>query len=135
MSQTRKAGKICKGGRSRKNMKTTGRPRRHVPWAGWSKEAPFGAERTRMYKKCGSRCFLGRKTPGDKQHPDFPICTKGTCDINPKGVYAAYVRAKEWGNKRSSYKGRGKPRLHRRTYKRIADKAKRLLEKEGVKRG
>ena len=71
--------------------------RKHVPWAGWHKLAPFGAQRTRMYKKCGKKCFLGKKTPGDKQHPDFPICNKGTCKINPKGVYAAYVRAKEWG--------------------------------------
>lgn len=128
MTQTRKGGK-------RRIMKTTRKTRRQVPWAGWGKEAPFGAARTRMYEKCGKKCFLGKKTPGDKKHPDFPICTKGTCDINPKGVYAAYIRAKEWSNKRSSYKGRTQPRLHRKTYKRIAEKAKRILDKDGVKRG
>ena len=37
--------------------------------------------------------FLGPKTPGNKQHPNFPICTKGTCRVNPKGLYAAYIRA------------------------------------------
>jgi len=105
--------------------------RKKVPWAGWHRQAPFGAQRTRMYRHCGKRCFLGTKTPGDKQHPDFPICTKGTCKINPKGVYAAYVRAKEWGNKRSTYKGRSHPRLKRRSYKRIATKAKRMLRRYG----
>lgn len=128
MSQTRK--RMSK----RKIMKTTGKTRRRVPWAGWSKVAPVGAERTRMYERCGQKCFLGTKTPGDRKHPDFPICSKGTCDVNPKGVYAAFVRAKEWGNKRSTYKGKGKPRLQRRTYKRIARKAEKILEKEGVKR-
>ncbi len=73
-----------------------------VPWAGWSKQAPFGAARTRMYKKCGKKCFLGKKTPGDRQHPDFPICTKGTCKVNTKGLYAAYIRAKQWGKKKNS---------------------------------
>lgn len=105
--------------------------RKKVPWAGWHRQAPFGAQRTSMYRHCGKRCFLGTKTPGDKQHPDFPICTKGTCKINPKGVYAAYVRAKEWGNKRSTYKGRSHPRLKRRSYKRIATKAKRMLRRYG----
>ena len=57
MTQTRK------GGNSRKIMKTTGKTRRHVPWAGWAQEAPFGAARTRMYDKCGKRkytsgCFI-----------------------------------------------------------------------------
>ena len=105
--------------------------RKKVPWAGWHRQAPFGAQRTRMYKRCGKRCFLGRKTPGDKQHPDFPICTKGTCKINPKGINAAYVRAKEWGNKRSTYRGKGHPRLKRGSYKRIASTAKRMLRRYG----
>jgi hypothetical protein len=109
--------------------------RKHVPWAGWHKSAPFGAQRTRMYKKCGKKCFLGKKTPGDKQHPDFPICTKGTCKINPKGVYAAYVRAKEWGNKPRSYKGKGHPRLRQKSYKRIARTAKKMLKKYGYRVG
>ena len=122
-----------KGGRRRKYERKTHK-RRRMPWAGWGKEAPFGAARTRMYRKCGKKCFLGTKTPGDKQHPDFPICTKGTCDINPKGVYAAYIRAREWGKKRSSYKGKDHPRLRRSTYKRIARKADRMLKEMGDKR-
>ena len=117
-----------KGGRRRKTMK---KRRKRVPWAGWGKLAPHGAERTRMYKKCGQRCFLGTKTPGDKQHPDFPICARGTCKVNKKGLYAAYVRAKQWGNKRSSYKT-SKPRMRRAYYSRVADKAKRMLRRRGV---
>ena len=96
---------------------------------------PKGKQRTRMYRKCGKKCFLGTKTPGDKQHPNFPICTKGTCRVNPKGLYAAYIRAKQWGSKRSTYKGRDHPRLARKTYKRIANKAKRMLRKRGYKVG
>ena len=103
--------------------------RKKVPWAGWSKQAPKGAARTRMYKKCGKKCFLGTSTPGNKQHPDFPICTKGTCRVNRKGIYAAYIRAKQWGKKKSSYRGKEQPRLTRKTYKRIASKAKKLLKK------
>lgn len=104
--------------------------RKNVPAAGWHKLAPFGAERTRMYKKCGKKCFLGRKTPGNNRPPNFPICTKGTCKINPKGVYAAYVRAKEWGNKLTSYKGKGHPRLRQKSYHRIARTAKKILKKK-----
>ena len=75
-----------------------------------------------MYRKCGKKCFLGTKTPGDKQHPNFPICTKGTCKINKKGLYAAYVRARQWRKKNKSYK-------------KIANKAKRMLRKRGIKIG
>ena len=61
--------------------------RKTVPWKGWSKMAPNDKQRTEMYRKCGKKCFLGTKTPGDKQHPDFPICTKGTC----KGLDVTYL--------------------------------------------
>ena len=106
-----------------------------VPWSGWHKEAPFGKERTRMYRKCGSKCFLGKKTPGDRQHPDFPICKKGTCKVSSKGLWAAYVRAKEWGNKRNTYKGRSKPRHSKKSYKMVANKARRMLTRRGFKVG
>ena len=106
--------------------------RKEVPWAGWSKVAPVGAERTKMFKDCGEKCFLGTKTPGDKAHPDFPICAKDTCDVDTKGVYAAYVRAKEWGNKPSSYMGQAKPRMEQSYYDDIADKAKKMLEEKGA---
>jgi hypothetical protein len=61
------------------------------PSAGWHKMAPGRRERTVMRKKCGSKCFLG---PGIS----FPVCAKGTCRVNPKGVHAAYSRAREWGH-------------------------------------
>ena len=88
-----------------------------------------------MYRKCGKKCFLGTKTPGDKQHPNFPICAKGTCKVNKKGLYAAYVRAKEWGNKRSSYKGKARPRMRSTYYRKIAKKDKKMLKRRGIKVG
>jgi len=106
--------------------------RRSVPWAGWGKEEPRGHQRTVMYKKCGSKCFLG---PDKRPHPSFPICTKGTCKINDKGVYAAYIRAKQWGKKRSTYKGKSRPSMKRGVYTRIARRANRILKRSGVKRG
>ncbi len=113
----------------------TKKAHKNMPWSGWGKLAPKGAERTRMFRKCGQRCFLGKHTPGDKQHPDFPICTKGTCKVNSKGLYAAFVRAKQWGKSRKSYKGDGHPRLKQKDYKRIARTAKRMLRKRGIKVG
>ena len=105
--------------------------RKSVPGKGWGKLAPHGAQRTRMYKKCGKKCFLGTKTRGDKQHPDFPICAKGTCKINKKGLWAAYIRATQCGNKRRTYKT-SKPSFKKSYYTRISRKAKRMLEKRGT---
>mgnify|MGYP006085364029 CR=1 FL=1 len=104
--------------------------RKRVPWAGWGKQQPKGHQRTVMYKKCGSKCFLG---PKKRPHPSFPICTKGTCRVNTKGVYAAYVRAKQWGKKRSRYKGKSRPSMRRRAYTRVARKANAILRR--TKRG
>ena len=120
-----------KGGRKRRRRHRTHKRRKRVPWAGWGRLAPHGAERTRMYRKCGKRCFLGKKTPGDRQHPNFPICAKGTCKVNTKGLYAAYVRAKQWGKSRKSYKT-SKPRMRRAYYTRVASKAKRMLKRRGI---
>ena len=109
-----------------------GRTRKQVPWAGWGKEEPKGHERTVMYRKCGRKCFLGpRKYP----HPSFPICTKGTCRVNPKGLWAAYIRAKQWGKSPSSYKGMSRPTMRRRVYTGIAGKAKRMLRDYGYEAG
>ena len=119
------------GGKKRKTKRKT---KKIVPWAGWSKLAPKGRQLTKMYKKCGKRCFLGRKTKG-KRHPDFPICKKKTCKISKKGLAAAYVRARQWGKKRSSYKKKGKPTHRRSYYTRISRKAKNMLKKRGVKIG
>ena len=133
--RTRKTRSRKTRSRKTRSRKTRSRKvyRKSVPWAGWSRKAPFGAARTRMYKKCGSKCFLGKKTPGDRQHPDFPICNKGTCKVSSGGLYAAYIRAKQWGKKRSSYKGKTQPRLGRRSYKKVARKASRMLRKRGFK--
>jgi hypothetical protein len=58
-------------------------------WRGWSKEKPGFHQRTVMFKKCGKKCFLGSKK-------SFPICKKNTCKVSKKGVYAAYVRARQY---------------------------------------
>ena len=76
-----------------------------IHWKGWKKIAPSKKERKTMFQKCGKKCFLGEKK--------FPICAKHTCKINRKGVYAAYIRAREYRSKRG--------------YKTIANKAKRIL--------
>jgi hypothetical protein len=60
-----------------------------------------------MMKKCGKKCFLG---PGKS----FPICTKNTCKRNKKGIYSAYIRARQYSSKNKSYK-------------RIATKARNML--------
>ena len=78
---------------------------------GWSKQQPGTHQRTVMMKKCGKKCFLG-------SHKSFPICTKNTCNVNKKGLYAAYVRAKEYVTIRGT-----------RKYKKIANKAHRMLYK------
>jgi hypothetical protein len=76
---------------------------------GWSKISPGAHDRTVMLHKCGKKCFLG-------PNKTFPICSKNTCKINKQGVYAAYIRAREY----STIKGTQK-------YSKIANKAKKLL--------
>jgi len=76
---------------------------------GWSKISPGTSARTVMLHKCGKKCFLG-------PHKSFPICAKNTCKINKKGVYAAYIRAREY----STIKGT-------QQYRRIASRAKHML--------
>ena len=78
---------------------------------GWSKAQPNSRQRTRMMRKCGTKCFLG-------PNKSFPICSKNTCKINKKGVYSAYIRAKEYNTIRGT-----------RKYKGIADKAYKMLYK------
>ncbi len=100
---------------------------------GWANMAPKGHNRTVMQKDCGSKCFLG--PVGESC---FPICSKNTCTVNDKGVYAAYVRAREYGspkmhmrsktNKRSKIYGHNHSK---KIYRKIASKAKTLLKKRG----
>lgn len=99
-----------------------------VPWASWSKEAPKGRLRTKMLRNCGRKCFLGPKK-------SFPICRKNTCKISSKGLWAAYIRSRQWGKKQSSYKGKSRPTMKQDIYKKIANKSKRMLNKRGFKVG
>jgi len=73
--------------------------RRRSVTRGWKKEKPSMRERTIMLKECGKRCFLGPKK-------SFPICTRRTCKINPKGVHAAYGRARQWKHTTVATKGK-----------------------------
>jgi len=78
---------------------------------GWSKQQPGYHDRTVMMKRCGKKCFLGPRK-------SFPICTRNTCKINRKGVYSAYIRAREY----VTIKGNQK-------YRRISSKAHKILFK------
>ena len=116
--------------------------------AGWAKQAPGTRARREMKAKCGSKCFLG--PVGESS---FPICATGTCKINYKGIYAAYVRAREHGsakmrstlkrstnkrsrtNKRSSTNKRSRTNIHtKKQYQNIAARAKKMLIARGFKK-
>ncbi len=104
--------------------------RRSNRWAGWSKIQPRGRQRRSMRRKCGKKCFLGPK--GDPT--GFPICAVYgdtiSCKPNDKGLWAAYLRARQL----SGTKRRGR-RHGSRTYTRIASTARRMLEDRGRWRG
>ena len=72
------------------------RKRQPVPWAGWANEKPSSKQRTVMLRDCGKKCFLGTRK-------SFPICKKNTCTGSRKGIYAAYVRARQYRRKSSKY--------------------------------
>ena len=124
----------AKGGRrsSRYSRRSRRNSRRHtrkaMPWAGWGKLAPKGHARTVMKRRCGKKCFLGPRK-------SFPVCAKGTCKVNSKGLYAAYIRSRQWGKKSSSYKGKSRPSMRQSVYNRISRKAKRMLRRRGYKVG
>jgi hypothetical protein len=102
------------GGRTKKTQRITRKKGRGAYMKGWSNQGPGYHERTIMMKNCGKKCFLGpRKT--------FPICTKNTCTRNKKGIYAAYVRAREY----SSIRGTSK-------YRKISTSAKKLLHSRSI---
>ena len=102
--------------------------RKSVPWKGWSKQSPNSRQRKTMKKRCGKKCFLGPNV-------SFPVCKKNTCKICDKGLWAAYIRAKEWGKPKRSYKGRSRPRHKKSVYTRIIRKSKKALQKRGYKVG
>ncbi len=66
-------------------------------WRGWKNEKPGFHQRTVMLNKCGKKCFLGSKK-------SFPICKKNTCKISKKGVYSAYIRARQYHKRNISVK-------------------------------
>ena len=110
-------------GGARRRRREKKKTKRNVPWAGWSKISPSAAQKTTMKKKCGRKCFLGPQK-------SFPVCVKNTCKISKKGAWAAFVRARAWGNKRSNYKGRSKPRFTRKVYRDVERKAKKIIGKK-----
>jgi hypothetical protein len=81
---------------------------------GWKNEKPSFHQRTIMLRKCGRKCFLGPKK-------SFPICKKNTCKISSKGVYSAYIRARQYSSKG-------------RKYRNVSKKANKMLIKMGAKR-
>lgn len=94
-----------------KTRKNTGRG---SATKGWKNEKPGYHQRSVMLKKCGQKCFLGTKK-------SFPICKKNTCKVSPRGVYSAYIRARQYSSKG-------------RKYRIVSNKAKQMLVKMGVKR-
>ena len=83
----------------------------------WTKKNPGTHQRTIMMKKCGKKCFLGSEKT-------FPICEKNTCKVNPGGIQAAYIRAREM-TRRAREGTIGKHRAS--YYYRVAKKAKAML--------
>jgi hypothetical protein len=73
--------------------------RKNVPWKGWKREKPSVRQRTIMMQRCGKKCFLG-------PNKSFPICKKNTCKVSKKGVYAAYVRARQYHMNKISKKAK-----------------------------
>jgi hypothetical protein len=90
-------------------MTKTRRRGRGSATRGWKQQKPGYHQKTVMLRKCGRKCFLG---PGKS----YPICTKNTCKINPKGVYSAFIRSRQF---------------HRNN---ISRKANKLLKEIGAKR-
>ena len=81
---------------------------------GWKSEKPGYHQRTVMMQRCGKKCFLG-------SNKSFPICKKNTCKISSKGVYAAYIRSRQFRTKGSKYRS-------------ISKKANKMLIDMGAKR-
>jgi|UniRef100_A0A6C0ASS5 hypothetical protein len=108
-------GSLSGGKRMGKRMSNhtlkTGRHGRGAFLKNWSRQQPGYHERTNMLRTCGKKCFLG-------PNKSFPICTRNTCKINRKGVYAAYIRANEYKTMRGT-----------RKYSRISNKAHKLIKK------
>ena len=88
--------------------------RRRSVTRGWKRQSPGYHQKTVMLKRCGKKCFLGTRK-------SFPICKKNTCKISTKGVYAAFIRSRQ-------YRTRGKK------YRNISKTAKNILVRMNAKR-
>ena len=77
-------------------------------------QIPLKINKVCLFQNCGKKCFLGSKKL-------FPICNKNTCKINSKGVYAAYIRARQFSSQGQKYRN-------------VSTKANKMLKKMGVKR-
>jgi hypothetical protein len=87
---------------------------RGVATRGWKNERPSYRQRTIMLKNCGKKCFLGTKKT-------FPICKKNTCKVSSKGLYAAYIRSRQYRKKGQKYRN-------------VSKKASKMLTLLGFKR-
>lgn len=87
---------------------------KNSPVRGWKGEKPGFHQKTVMLRKCGKKCFLG-------SGKSFPICKKNTCKVSSKGVYAAFIRARQYSSKGSKYKN-------------VARRAKKMLIKMRAKK-
>ena len=107
-----------KPSQTRKNKKSSSKKTtKNVPWRGWKDVKPTVHGRTVMEEKCGKKCFLGPKK-------SFPICDMNTCKVDKKGIWAAYIRAKEWATRSRKLKKRHSVQ---HAYSKIAKKAKKML--------
>jgi hypothetical protein len=85
-------------------------------WSGWANQAPRrGTQRNKMQKQCGSKCFLG-------PYKSFPICAKNTCKINTKGIWSAYIRARQ-------QESAARNKTQKRRYAQISNKSRKMLLK------
>jgi hypothetical protein len=107
---------------TRKNKKSSSKKTtKNVPWRGWKDVKPTVHGRTVMKEKCGNKCFLG-------PYKSFPICDMNTCKVDKKGIWAAYIRAKEWATRSKTLKKKYASYRARHAYTKIARKAKHMLE-------
>jgi hypothetical protein len=81
---------------------------------GWKNQKPGYHQKTIMLKKCGKKCFLGSRK-------SFPICKKNTCKVSSKGVYSAYIRARQYSSRGNKYRV-------------VSKKAKKMLVRMGLKK-
>ena len=95
-------------------MPKTRRNGRGSATKGWKNQKPSYRERSVMLKKCVKKFFLGTQK-------SFPICKKNTCKVSPKGVYSAYIRARQYSSKGQKYRI-------------VSKKANRILVNMGEKR-